>query len=158
MFGLVVVAATLNIRHYIVPFYVFIGLLLLYPIMIATAPFPVNWPAALVISGTILVLGYPLYSMGLLSSTDAKLMSLLGLWAGPGLCLEILLLTISSGAVLAFVTFSKEGVRQSLEGTGFTRGLKFALRSNTQVPFGLAIVLGALGILLSYEQIINLSL
>jgi Flp pilus assembly protein protease CpaA len=158
MFGLVVIAATLNIRHYLVPIYIFAGILLLYPIMVSTAPFPVNWPAALIISGTILVLGYPLFTMGLLSSTDVKLISLLGLWAGPGLSLKIFLLILIASAVLAFVAFSKEGLKQSLEGTGFTRGIKFALRSNTQVPFGLAIVLGALGILLSYEQIINLSL
>ncbi len=126
--------------------------------MLATAPFTVNWPVSVIVSLIVLILGYPLFSLGIFTSADVKLMAVLSLWAGPAILLEILLITFVAGAILAVIVFSKEGVKQSLEGTGFARGLKFALHSNTQVPFGIAIVLGALGILLSYEQIINLSL
>lgn len=158
MFGLVVYAAIQNVRNIPVPNVIFLAILVLYPVMLVTAPFAVNWPLSIAVCVIVLLLGYPLFSIGLFTSADVKLMALLCLWAGPNLLFELLLVTFAAGAILALLIFSREGVKQSLEGTGFARGLMFAMRSNTQVPFGFAIVLGACSILLSYEQIINLSL
>jgi len=158
VFLIIFYAAILNFRHIEVSNSLIASLLLLYPLIVMTAPFEINWIGAVLVAIGAFLIGFLFSSLNIIRVSDIKFVSAICLWAGPQMLVEFLSVTISTSSVLVLFFMTKEGVRQAQEGTGFARGIKFALWSKTPIPLGTAVTFGAIGVLLSYEQIINLSL
>ena len=157
LFTLIVYAAASDIRNFTIPNFVSNVIVLLYPLMILVTPVHVNWQGGLLISLCVLIVGFGLFSLKLFGAGDIKLIAALSLWAGPALLAEFLFVTVMAGGLLVILIVSREGFRQAQEGTGFARGVRFAIRSKTQVPYGVAVALGGVSILMSYEKIIRIS-
>ena len=157
LFALIVCAALSDIRDFTIPNFVSIAIVILYPLMAAVAPDNVNWIGNLITAFIVLGVGFLFFLLNLFGAGDIKLIAALSLWAGPSLLMEFLFVTVMAGGFLVILFVSREGFRQAFEGTGFARGVKFAFRSKTQVPYGVAVAFGGLSILMSYEKIIGIS-
>jgi prepilin peptidase CpaA len=157
LFSLIVYAAVSDFRHFTIPNFICIIIILLYPLMVLVAPVQINWQGGLLTASSVLVIGFVLFSLNLFGAGDIKLIAALSLWAGPALLVEFLFVTVMAGGILVILIVSREGFRQALEGTGFSRGVRFAITSKTQVPYGVAVALGGISILMSYEKIIGIS-
>jgi len=157
LFALIVYAAQSDLRDFTIPNFVSIAIVMLYPLMIAVAPDNINWVGSLIVAISVLGVGFIFFLLNLFGAGDIKMIAALSLWAGPSLFTEFLFVTVVAGGFLVILIVSREGFRQAFEGTGFARGIIFAFRSKTQVPYGVAVAFGGLSILLSYEKIIGIS-
>lgn len=158
LFSLIVYAALSDIRDFTIPNFVSITIVILYPLMIMVTPDNVDWAGSLITAASVLGIGFILFTLKLFGAGDIKMIAALSLWAGPALLTEFLFVTVMTGGILVILIVSREGIRQAFEGTGFARGIMFAIRSKTQIPYGVAVAFGGLSILVSYEKIIGISI
>ncbi len=100
-------------------------------------------------TGALLYLmGLGLVSRGIVGGGDAKLLAAVSVWAGPGMVAQLLLLVATLGGVLALVTLC---VRKVLSGKPTGRGpqwLNPPAGTNPGVPYGMAIALAGLALII----------
>jgi prepilin peptidase CpaA len=129
-------AAVSDCRRYVIPNWISVALVALYPLHAAVTPVPSPWVTHLFTAALLFAGCLALFALGLVGGGDAKLLPSVGLWAGP-LQLPVLLTTmLAAGAVLAL---------------GFLATRALARRRGATmpdaVPYGLAIALGGLAAL-----------
>ena len=100
-FGIVLLAACSDAGRLKIPNVASLGLLLLYPVHVLTSPSQIDWLGAGVLSAALFLGGVWLFTRGALGGGDVKLLSVVGLWAGPSLIVPVLVLTALAGGVLA---------------------------------------------------------
>lgn len=116
-----------------------LALILLFPIFVYVAPFTVRWPSHLLVFALLFVLGYGLYLKNLAGAGDIKLISAVGLWAGPDYWGHFLFITAISGGILGLTIAVITLVRQHLSKTEDQKNI-----TKTPIPYGVAIALGGL--------------
>ena len=146
--ALMATAAVEDIRRLVIPNGVIVGLCLLWPFHLATAP-NATMAAGMASIGCALAVffaGALLFSRGLIGGGDVKLLAAATLWAGPDGILPLLALMGLLGGLLGLFILSPIcldflGLRRRLP-TGpseITAGL-----TNPVVPYGVAIAAAAL--------------
>jgi prepilin peptidase CpaA len=130
-------AAISDYREFTIPNRVCLGIAGLFPAHVVASAAPVDWTGAILVSAIVLIVGFGLFAGKLVGGGDAKLLSVVALWAGPDLILGVVLIIALVGAALSlFVLKMQWGAR--LRGAGGVRVADF----KTPVPYGLAIVAG----------------
>ena len=81
--GLLAYAAWSDFREYLIPNRIIVGLLVLYPAFVLTAPTAVDWTISVAIAAGILTVGFILFATNHMGGGDVKLLMATGLWAGP---------------------------------------------------------------------------
>ncbi|WP_025899441.1 A24 family peptidase [Sneathiella glossodoripedis] len=137
-------AAYSDWRHYKIPNYFSLILILLYPAFILTSPVETNWVYSLIVGLITFIVGFSLFAAGLFGGGDVKLITALSLWAGTSFILTFLVSMVLAGGVLVFVVIIREALRQMDETSGFFKGARAAIRTKTPVPYGVAIAAGSL--------------
>jgi len=146
--ALMAAAAVEDIRRLVIPNGVIVGLCLLWPFHLATAPIATMAAgmASIGCAVTVFFAGALLFSCGLIGGGDVKLLAAAALWAGPDRILPLLALMGLLGGLLGLFVLSPIcpdflGFRRRLltGPSGFTAG-----RTNPVVPYGVAIAAAAL--------------
>ncbi len=144
--GFLMVAAYGDIRARIIPNRLCLALLALWPLdlWLGAGAAGTSGPALLKamalsalgglgVGAAIFVVGMVLFSRGGLGGGDVKLMTVVGMWAGPQLWLPFVVVTAMAGGVLALVVLAL-----AIRASGFDRE---AWRRRT-LPYGVAIACG----------------
>lgn len=93
-----------DITRYIIPNWLVLGILALYPVWVMFAPAPVEWLMGLAMAGGLLLFGFGLFTFGIIGAGDAKLLVALGLYTGWNMNgLEFILNMALLGGLLAIV-------------------------------------------------------
>ncbi len=145
-------AAFSDWKHYKIPNYLSLILILLYPVFILTSPVEISWIYSIAVAVATFVVGFALFAMGLFGGGDVKLITALSLWAGTELILTFLVSMVLAGGVLVFVVIIREALRQMDDKGGFFKGARAAVRTKTPVPYGVAIAVGSLPIFVFFIQ------
>ncbi len=101
--ALCVAAAVSDIRSLTIPNRYCLAIALLYPVYVLTAGQEVDWLGGVVVAAGILAAGFLLFALKLFGAGDAKLLTAVGLWAGPGLFMEFLIVTSLGGGLMSLV-------------------------------------------------------
>lgn len=125
-------------RHYLITNSMNLSLLMLFVLAAFLLPVAVV-PAVLAATG-IFLLGFGLFSLGLMGGGDVKLLAVLSLWAGwPGSAHLLFLTAICGGVLVALILV----LRATLPKLWFrlfpTRNLPRVLTRKEPIPYGLAI-------------------
>lgn len=102
-FAVLVLAIAGDVRTLRIPNALCLALLVLYPVHVLSAAQPVAWLPALGVAGVVFLAGLTAFAGGCVGGGDVKLLTVVALWAGPGLILETLLYTGLIGGALATV-------------------------------------------------------
>ncbi len=98
----------------------------------------------------LLVLGILAFSRGWLGGGDAKLLAACALWMGPGEIAPFLFQTALAGGAMALLWRLEAPVRFAL----VRGGMNIQLNATRELPYGLAIAIGAL---LAVSRLTNIS-
>jgi prepilin peptidase CpaA len=98
-------AAFSDIRKLTIPNSYCLGIALCYPFFALAPAQPVDWMGGLMVGGSLLVVGFILFTTGRVGGGDAKLLAVTSLWAGPSLLVEFILLTALTGGGLALLLY-----------------------------------------------------
>ena len=126
----------------IIPNRIGLALLSLYPISVWTSPEPVDVWGGLVVSVFMFAVGVLCFRFRLMGGGDAKLLTVVALWAGPTLILPFIFVTTLVGGVLslAWLTPFRNAVPLAPLAVG---NVNLGLFS-TSMPYGVAICGGGL--------------
>ncbi|HSS62886.1 MAG TPA: prepilin peptidase [Gammaproteobacteria bacterium] len=137
-------AAVSDILRLTIPNRICLGIVLVYPAFVLTAPVAVHWPSALGVASLALCIGFTLYSLRGLGAGDAKLFAATSLWAGSGLIIELTLLTTLAGGVIAlFLWLQNRVARAPSVATVFLSSPDPGI-ARQSMPYGAAIAVGGL--------------
>ena len=109
--GLMVTAAFEDCRRLIIPNGLILGLCVIWPVHVMTAPMltPAAAGFAALCAAAVFVVGAFLFSRGLIGGGDVKLLFAATLWAGPAATLPLLVLTGLLGGVLCLLLLTPVG-------------------------------------------------
>jgi prepilin peptidase CpaA len=100
--ALLLAVAVSDIRIQRIPNYYVLGIILLYPLFVLTAPKAIDWRAGLICFGAVLAAGFALSSVfRLMGAGDAKLLAAAALWTDAQLIIPFLMITALSGGLFA---------------------------------------------------------
>ncbi len=134
--GLMAYAAWFDFREYLIPNQIIVGLLVLYPAFVLTAPSAIEWTISIAIATGILAVGFILFATNKMGGGDVKLLMATGLWAGPEWALAFGVLTALCGGVLSLAYLMRLNY-------GWAIGWP-ATETSKYVPYGVAIGAGGL--------------
>ncbi|MCG8696330.1 MAG: prepilin peptidase [Minwuiales bacterium] len=148
---LLLTAAAIDIKHFVIPNRLSLAIALLYPAHFLTSPTPIELLPALGIAAGMLAFGFALFAGRLLGGGDAKLMSATALWAGSEHFLPFFLMTTLSGGALALTMWvKKRSSLASATGPDFVPEADTANAPGAQpMPYGVAIAIGGVHVALS---------
>ena len=138
--GLLAAAAICDLRRFIIPDAVTVGLLGLWPIwVVLNGAGPVGF--TVLGAAAIFVLGFVFYSFGFMGGGDVKLMTVLALWAEPaGLPVFIFFTSLAGGLLSLYWILPLRRLMAPV--IGWTAGQS----DNTHIPYGVAIAVGGLAV------------
>ena len=133
-----------------IPNRVSIAILALYPAWVIAAWPRVDHPVvALATAAAVLVAGYIAYAHQFIGGGDAKLLAVLALWSGPGLVLQLLIVTALAGGVLAAaILLSAVLKRREVAQRGEVAEAAGESIFRQPIPYGIAIAVGGAAVAL----------
>lgn len=143
------VAATTDMRQFRIPNECSVLLLVLYLMHVWLAPTGVDIIGDILVGACIFAVTLTLYSFDKLGGGDVKLLSVMGLWAGPAYAADLIVITTLVGAGLGLILLSRVGasIALSLDRIGETSARDNVL--SQRMPYGVAIACGGLATLWS---------
>lgn len=138
--ALLVSAAIVDLRRFIIPDPIVVGLLALWPVWVALNGLgPIGY--TLLGAAAMFALGLVLFAFGLMGGGDVKLMTVLALWVEPsGLFTFIYYTSLAGGLLSIFWLLPLRRLVAPM--IGWAEGQ----RNNKQIPYGVAIAAGGLAI------------
>jgi len=101
--ALIAFAAYTDATSFRIPNRITAGLAALYPAWVVSSPLPIDWTAALAVTGGVFAVGFMLFAARVVGGGDVKLLAAAALWAGPGLILDFLLVAAVAGGALVSI-------------------------------------------------------
>lgn len=119
-----------------------LALFILYPVYLS---FAVNAPDiawAFGIAGVVLIIGFALFALKIIGAGDAKMLSVIALWAGPEMISTTLMIIGVSGGALALFMMSRFQFEVAALASRYG-AISFSNAIETrQLPYGVAIAAG----------------
>ena len=112
---------------------------MLYPVHASASLVQVNWPADVLVGAVVFFVGAALFRMKFVGGGDVKLLAAVTIWAGSGLALPMILVTVLAGGVLGAVALGTSVWVN--RGTGL---LTLSILRKERLPYGAAIGFGGL--------------
>jgi prepilin peptidase CpaA len=139
--GLASWAAYTDYTRYIIPNRICVAIAALYPCYVIAAPQPVDWTGGLLTGLAMLGVGFVMFMRRWSGAGDVKILTVVGVWAGPNLVLPFLLMTAVAGGLVSVITAARLYFATPNGG-----GEKPSIRqvSGANVPYGIAVAVGAL--------------
>ena len=91
----------------------------------------------------VLIVGFGLFAAGCIGGGDAKLLAVAAMWLGMGQLVEFLVVMSIAGGLLAISMKFWWWIRLEMDLRGFYR-IKATVKSSIDLPYGIAIAVGAL--------------
>jgi prepilin peptidase CpaA len=137
--GLMATSAIEDFRRLIIPNGLIVGLYVLWPLHVATAPTLTLMAASLaaLCAAGVFVVGALLFSRGLIGGGDVKLLAAATLWAGPASTPALLVVMGVLGGLLTLVLLFSARLRAAISWA------RTAAVSSLPVPYGAAIAAAA---------------
>ncbi|SLN36473.1 A24 family peptidase [Oceanibacterium hippocampi] len=146
-----IVAAIGDVRRFIIPNWISIALVALYPFYALTTPIPFSITPAFLAAGIAFGVGFALFALGLFGGGDVKMLTAVALWAGSSHLMDLLLVTVLAGGLVALVVVAcHAGRRMRRSATaGSAPGLSGRQLFNHKiaVPYGVGIAIGGIALL-----------
>lgn len=145
--GLLVWAAIVDVRKFIIPNRVVVSLMLLWPAHLVYAWDPATLGWSLLLAAAAFLVGAGLFAARLMGGGDVKLIAAVTLWAGPALVLPFFVVMTLAGGALALASFTP------LKGYFYLTGIRAAASSSDgaelppdqyRLPYAVAIALGGI--------------
>jgi len=159
--GLLLYAAAEDMLTLKLPNRLSLAILLLYPGHVLVSATPIDWQASLILAGLALAGGIFCFFMGWAGGGDAKLFTVVTLWAGPALFPLFLLVTGVTGGLIAGAMLARRhlaprvaprwAATHGLSAAGVPNDDPIAKRAaEMSLPYGAAIALGGLAVAVSF--------
>lgn len=145
--ALMVAAAVNDARAFKIPNWIWLGLLILFPLYVLSASDEVMWVYHLGVFALVLAVGFALFAGHFAGAGDVKLLAAASLWAGPNFIGVLLVVTGLAGGVLALGYALNAWIRQRLQPSAATDGGDGSLMqalSKVPIPYGIAIAVGGI--------------
>jgi prepilin peptidase CpaA len=140
--GLVLYAAYSDVTRLIIPNWVSIALTAIFPAAALLSGAPLSAVGLHLAAGFgVLALGFVLFQFNVFGGGDAKLLAAVAVWTGIPALPHFILWTALAGGVLAAAMLA---ARQILSAGTSPSGLAHLLQKQNGVPYGVAIMAGAL--------------
>jgi prepilin peptidase CpaA len=138
-----------DVSRYIIPNWL-VGLMLIsYPVAVAMAHTGIDWKMALVGMTLVLVLGYIVFAMKWMGGGDIKLMTAGALWVGLENLPDFLFIVALLGGVFSIFMLVVRKLVPFIPKITKTADVPRILRDGEPIPYGVAIALGFLFMLLN---------
>jgi prepilin peptidase CpaA len=137
-------AAVSDVRKLTIPNSYCLGIALCYPFFALAAAQPVDWLGGLMVGGSLLAVGFVLFTTGRVGGGDAKLLAAASLWAGPGLLVEFILLTALTGGGMAIVLYVRHRWLRSPSLAAMAATEASPDFAQQPMPYGVAIFAGGI--------------
>jgi prepilin peptidase CpaA len=140
--GLLVYAACSDIARYIIPNWVSIALVAIYPAaaLIVGAP-PLEVGMHIVFGLGVLAIGFVLFQLNVIGGGDAKLLAAVAVWTGMSAAVTFIVWTAVAGGAMALTLLT---ARQLIPAGTYPAFVDHLLKKQNGVPYGVAIMIGAL--------------
>ena len=141
---LCIASAVSDVRSLTIPNRYCLSIALLYPVYVLATGQGVDWIGGMIVAAAFLGAGFTLFALKLLGGGDAKLLAAIGLWAGPDLFVEFLIVTVLFGGLMSVTLWLRHWASRtpapSMSGSteadpGFVK---------QPMPYGVAVAAGAL--------------
>src|SRR6516162_406038 len=145
--GLMATSAIEDFRRLIIPNGLVVGLCVLWPLHVATAPMLTLAAAgtAALCAAAVFIVGALLFSRGLIGGGDVKLLAAATLWAGPTATVSLLILTSLLGGLLCLLLLTPVGaLMAAARPIVRASGDPACAAKPVFVPYGVAIAAAAL--------------
>lgn len=137
-----------DFTRYIIPNWLVGVILLLYPLMAWVSPARPDWKIALLIAAGVFVVGFLLFTIGVMGGGDIKLLTATALWAGKGSAIELFIGVSLLGGVLAIVLLLvRYAIQYALAKREKKPILARVLTIGEPVPYGVAIAITFIALL-----------
>lgn len=140
--GLLVYAACSDMARFIIPNWISIALVAIYPLaaMLAGATWlDVGWH--LLFGFGVLAAGFALFQFNIIGGGDAKLLAAVGVWTGMSAAVPFIVWTAVAGGAMALALLT---ARQLLPAGTYPAFVDHLLKKQNGIPYGVAIMIGAL--------------
>ncbi len=139
---LLAVACYKDATRYIIPNWVCLAVLALFPLYALTAPSAPDWQSALLAFGVVFAGGFIIFLLRLMGAGDIKLMMALAPWCGFTKALLTLLIytAVLGGALAVIVYIARLWLPAAMVRCGKEGNIPRLLTHGEPIPYGLAIV------------------
>lgn len=141
-----------DLTRYTIPNWLAGSLLLLYPLAVYMAHTRIDWKMAVLGMVIVFAAGYVIFAMKWMGGGDIKLLTACALWVGFTHLLEFIFLVAVLGGVLSVLVW---GLRKLLLYFPVKYTIPRILRDGEPVPYGVAIAIGFLWMLMMNEIIVS---
>lgn len=140
--GLLIYAACSDMARLIIPNWVSIALVALFPVaaFVGDAGF-FDVGMHLLFGVGVLAIGFVLFQFNVIGGGDAKLLAAVSVWTGMAAALPFLVWTTVAGGVLALTLLT---ARQLMPAGTYPALVDHLLKKQNGIPYGVAIMVGAL--------------
>jgi prepilin peptidase CpaA len=140
--GLLVYAACSDVSRYIIPNWISIALVAIYPAAALLAGAPLFDVGFHILFGFgVLAAGFVLFQFNIIGGGDAKLLAAVAIWTGAAAAIPFLLWTAVAGGVMALALLT---ARQLIPAGTYPPVVDHLLKKQNGIPYGVAIMIGAL--------------
>lgn len=141
--GLLLAAATSDVRNLTIPNRISAAIILLYPAHVLSSPVTLDWPLDLAIGAAFLVVGFGLFVWGRFGAGDVKLATAAALWSGIAYGAQFLFVMGAVGGLIAGTMLVRQFRNKpaTAEGADIDRP---APRRRQTMPYGVAIAAGGI--------------
>jgi prepilin peptidase CpaA len=140
--GLLVYAAYSDMTRLIIPNWVSIALVAIYPVVaLLLGATPLDAGMHLLFGLGVLAIGFVLFQFNIVGGGDAKLIAAVSVWTSMTAVIPFIMWTTLAGGVLALTLLAARQVMPVGEYPGFVDHL---LKKRVGIPYGVAIMIGAL--------------
>ncbi len=138
-----------DVRRYIIPNWLVASLLVLYPVAVFLSPAAVDWKMALLAMIVVFAVGYGVFAMKWMGAGDIKLLTVCSLWVGWQHLLDFIFMVAVLGGLFSAGLW---GIRKVLPQVPYRLPrLPRILKDGEPVPYGVAIALGLLWMLVTRQ-------
>lgn len=146
LLGLMLLVCWYDSTRYVIPNWLNLLLVVLYPAYVIFAPIDVDWQSGLLAFALTFVVGYGLFTLRWMGGGDVKLFAACALWTGMGKLLPFVIAVGLVGGLLALALIIFRRIIGLLAPK--TWNIPKIFRSRAPVPYGIAIAAGFIYILL----------
>ena len=145
--AILIAAAANDFRRYLIPNSYVLAIAALYPVHVLSAPGTVAWIPALAVAAVVFAIGAAFFAMKAMGGGDAKLLTVVALWAGPQHIVAVTAVILAAAIALAVAFALRLAVAEARTPAGFSIALAFANFRHAPilkltVPYGVAVAAG----------------
>lgn len=145
-----------DITKFIIPNTISIIIIALWPVFLLVVPYDINWTLSLAVLLGVFLFGLLIFTFNIMGGGDVKLFSALSLWIGwqPYILIQFFTWVAIAGGILALFKLLMQGIGKI---TGTYKMMPYFIKTNKDIPYGIAIAFSFLYLLWGGQIIKNIN-